>query len=348
MKKFKKAMAIMLIFSLLFAVTACSGGGEETSGSSEAGGDVKVEQTFTLAMDSAEDTVTYLFGEKFSELVSEKTDGRIKIDVYANASLGSDKEITEGIQAGNVDFVVQTTAPQVNFVPEVAVFDIPHLFKDLETARTVLDSPFFDTIAQKYEDAGIKLLAYSDQGFRVMTSNKKVEKVKDLSGVKIRTMENPYHIEYWKSVGANPTPMTWGEVYTGLQQGTIDAQENPYEAFVASKIQEQQKYVIHTNHILHILSLTTNPNTFNSLSEEDQNTILEAAKEAKQWSREQADARLEERQKICEDAGLEITDLDPAVIDELSQKASSVEKSIRKAVGDELVDSLLSEVEKAQ
>jgi tripartite ATP-independent transporter DctP family solute receptor len=353
MRKFKKFISLSLSLVLLaVSLAGCSGGNggsksggaEPTSGNSTSSAETKI---YNLAIDSPEDTVTYLFADKFAELVNEKTNGSIKIDVYSNGTLGGDREILESVQNGDIAFVVQNTAPQVNFVPELAVFDLPNLFVNAQVARTVLDGPFFDTIAKKYEENNIKLLAYADQGFRTMTSNIKVEKIDDFQGQKIRTMENPYHLEYWKALGANPTPMAFAEVYIGLQQGTIDAQENPYEVIVSAKLYEQQKYVINTNHLLHLLALVGSPQVFDSLTAEEQQAVLDAAQEAKVWAREQADARVQDRVNIITSSGSEIVDLSDELKAEMAARAEGVYSTIKGAVGDELVESLLNEVEKA-
>jgi TRAP-type C4-dicarboxylate transport system substrate-binding protein len=222
------------------------------------------------------------------------------------------------------------------------------IYPDAKTARTVLDGPFFDTMAKVYEESGFKILGFADQGFRTLTTNKKVQTLADLKGQKIRTMENPNHIEFWKSLGANPTPMAWGEVYIGLQQGAIDGQENPYEVIAANKIYEQQKYVINTNHMLHTLTLITNPALYNGLTPEEQKILDEAATEAKIFAREQADARLADRAKIITDNGAEILDIAPEVRAEMQAKADSAYDLIRSKIGDELVDGLLKAVAEAK
>ncbi|NLX61292.1 MAG: TRAP transporter substrate-binding protein [Tissierellia bacterium] len=331
MRKFITFILIFCISSLVLA--ACNNGDADNS-----------TYSFELAMDSPEDTVTYLFGKKFAELVEEKSKGKIKITVYSSGQLGGDREICESVQNGDIAFVVQNTAPQVNFVPELAVFDLPNLFPNTEVARKVLDGPFFDTIAEKYEESNIKLLAYADQGFRVMTTNKKIETIEDFKGQKIRTMENPYHLAYWEALGANPTPMAFAEVYLGLQQGTIDAQENPYEVIVANRFYEQQKYIINTNHLIHLISLITNLQLFNDLPEEDQQIILEAAEEAKVWAREQADLRVESRINTIIENGAEIIELDDKLKGEMAVRANIVYTKIRSEIGDELVDSILKAV----
>ena len=215
-------------------------------------------------------------------------------------------------------------------------------------ARKVLDSAFFDTMDKIYADAGIKLLGFADQGFRTLTTNKKVETLADFNGQKIRTMENPNHVEFWKSLGANPTPMAFGEVYIALQQGAIDGQENPYEVIAANKLYEQQKYVINTNHILHTLTLISNLELYNTLSPEDQKIFDEAVAEAKVFARQQTDARLADRAKIITDAGSQILDITPELRAQMQEKAQSTYALIRANVGDELVDELLNAVEAAQ
>lgn len=341
MKNFKKIISLGLVLVLLLAV-GCTG---KTEVNSDAKGD---KHKFDLAIDSPEDTVTYLFAEQFKKLLEEKSNGDIEVNLYSNGQLGGDREIAESVQSGNIAFVIQNTAPQVNFIPSLAVFDMPSVFPDPATARKALDSQFFEEVGKEYEEAGFKLLALADQGFRAMSSNKKVTSMADFKGQKIRTMENPYHIEYWKALGANPTPMAWAEVYVGLQQGTIDAQENPFEVIVSAKLYEQQKYVINTQHILHLLSLITNPTTFDGLSAEHQKAVIEAASESKDWARNKADERVADRIKIMEDNGVEIIDLDAAVLDEMGVSAEVVYQTIRKNIGDNLVDSLLNAVKESK
>ena len=178
-------------------------------------------------------------------------------------------------------------------MPDVAVFDMPAVFETIDEVREHVDNPdFLSMMQQVYGDAGYVLLGYADQGFRVMTTNRNVQSISDFKGQKIRTMENSYHMAYWKNLGASPTPMTFSEVYIGLQQGTIDAQENPYEVIVSNKLYEQQDYVVETNHLPHLISLIVSEEFFASLTEKQQQIIREAADTAKEYAREQSDACL--------------------------------------------------------
>ncbi len=181
--------------------------------------------TLYAACDSGADTVTAKFMRDFAKRVEEKSGGKIKVETYSDSQVGGDSEIFEACQGGNISFVFQATSPQVSFIPEAAVLDAPMAFDNIEIARKVLDGELFEKLKKYYSEKGVELLGIADQGFRETTSNKRIEKLSDFKGLKIRTMENPYHIKFWKALGANPTPMSYSEVYIGLQQGTIDAQE---------------------------------------------------------------------------------------------------------------------------
>ena len=137
-----------------------------------------------------------------------------------------------------------------------------------EVREKVDDEKFYSLIEKVYEKGGFHLLGYADQGFRVMSMNKKIQSLSDFKGQKIRTMENSFHIDFWKALKASPTPMTFSEVYIGLQQGTIDAEENPYEVIVSNRLYEQQKYIVETNHLPHLISLIVNDDFFKLLSGE--------------------------------------------------------------------------------
>ena len=220
-------------------------------------------------------------------------------------------------------------------------------FPNIEVARKVLDGPLLDKLKECHAKQNIKLYGYADQGFREMTSNKKIEKIEDLKGVKIRTMSNPNHIEFWKAVGANPTPMNFGELYIGLQQGVVVAQENPIEATVAAKLYEQQKYIITTNHIIHALSLIGSPAIIDKFPEDLQQIIDESAKEAIEYARKVADERVEGRLKIVRDSGTEIIEFNQQLYDDMKATGQPLYDSISKKIGKDLVDLLIEEVKKA-
>lgn len=303
------------------------------------------EQRFAypLATGSPEDTVTQIYAEKFAEEVDRLSDGRIKIQVYPNSVLGGDRELLESCYDGDIPFVVQNTAPQVNFIPDTAVFDIPCAFGTLEEVReTVDDEQFMELMQESYRNEGYELLGYSDQGFRVMSTNKAVEDFSDFKGQKIRTMENSYHIDFWKALHANPTPMSYSEVYIGLQQHTIDAQENPYEVIVSNRLYEQQDYVVETNHLPHLISLIVSEDFFQGLSGEDQEILTRAQKFAQEYSRNASDERIAEKIEVIEKSGTKIITLDESVRQDMIDASAPVYEEIEDVVSAEILDAYLN------
>lgn len=294
------------------------------------------EHTWILATASPKDTVTQIYADKFAEEVNRLSGGELTIEVYANSSLGGDTELMESVMYGDIPFVVQNTAPQVSYLPRLCLFDLPCVFADISELHKVLDNEeFMKKINSIYEEKGITLLGMSDQNFRVMTSNVNINELKDFSGIKIRTMENPYHISFWSSIGSNPTPMAFSEVYIGLQQNTIDAQENPYEVIVSNNFYEQQDYVIQTNHLPHLLSLITNKEFLEGLTTEQQYIIKEAAATARDYSREQALKRADERIEVCQKGGAQIIPLSDELRTQMREASKTLYEQIRNAVDDD-------------
>ena len=298
--------------------------------------------SWPLATASPEDTVTQIFAEKFAEEVADLSDGKMKIQVYANSTLGGDRDLLETCSDGDIPFVVQNTAPQVSFMSDLAVFDLPCVFDSLDDCRKKIDDPeFYSLISDVYTDGGYHLLGMADQGFRVMSTNKPVNSFADFKGQKIRTMENSYHLAFWKALGANPTPMSFSEVYIGLQQHTIDAQENPYEVIVSNNLYEQQDYVVETNHLPHLISLIVNDEFFKALPEDEQDIITEAAKLATEYAREQSDARIADRVATIEESGTQIITLSDETRADIRKAAESVYESIRKVIKPEIYETYM-------
>ena len=259
--------------------------------------------------------------------------------VYPNSVLGGDRELLESCYDGDIPFVIQNTAPQVSFIDDTAVFDSPCIFSDINDVRETVDNPQFLTKMQEsYREAGFELLGYADQGFRVMSSNKSVEEFSDFKGQKIRTMENPYQLAFWQSLKANPTPMSFSEVYIGLQQNTIDAQENPYEVIVSNRLYEQQDYVIETYHVPHLISLIVSESFFLELSTEEQQILIEAQEIAKEYAREQSDLRIDERIELIKESGTQILTIDEETRSQMIEASEKVYEQIQKVVDPEIYE----------
>ncbi len=304
---------------------------------------------YPLATASPEDTVTQIYAEKFAEEVDRLSGGSIKIQVYANSTLGGDRELLESCKDGDIPFVVQNTAPQVTFMPDLAIFDVPCAFEDLDECRKVLDDPEFSSlISSVYEKGGYQLLGVADQGFRIMSTNKPVKEIGDFKGQKIRTMENPFHLAFWKSIGANPTPMSFAEVYIGLQQHTIDAQENPYEVIVSNRLYEQQDYVVETNHLPHLITLIMNDEFFKGMPEENQRILREAAATATEYARQASDDRIADRVKTIEDSGTKILKIDEETYRAIVDASAEVRDSIKDKVDSEVYNTFIECIGKYQ
>lgn len=168
----KKLLALLLSLAMALSLAACGGG--ETA-QQEPGGDAAGETySFSVGTNTAEDSVNHLLAAKFKELIEDRSDGAVTVTLYENGALGGDAELTESCIAGSVDFIVGMTGSLVNYIPEAALFDLPNVFPDLETAREVLDGPILAELQAAYEAGGLKLFGYADSGFRVMTSSKAV------------------------------------------------------------------------------------------------------------------------------------------------------------------------------
>ena len=303
--------------------------------------DTSGKQTYAwpLATCSTEDTITHVFAQTYAEEVERLSGGEMEIQVYPQSTLGGDRELMESCKDGDIPFVVQSPAPQVSFMPELCVFDTPCVFDDIEEARAAIDDPeFFSVIQGIYEDAGYQILGMADQCFRVMTSSEPFTGMESFKGQKIRTMENTYHIQFWNAVGASPTPMTFSEVYIGLQQGTIDAQENAYELIVSAKLYEQQEVLVQTNAVPDYITLIVSDDFFRDLDKEQQQIVREAAAIAQEKARESADERREQREEELAAEGMEIVEIDQQTWEEMQEACQPVYENIRKQAGDELVD----------
>lgn len=336
MNLLKKCMAILLSGFMVCNLVGCS---QQTSNEEQ-------RYAWPLGTSSPEDTVTQIYAEKFAKEVLKLSDGKMKIQVYPNSVLGGDRELLESCSDGDIPFVVQNTAPQVTFMSDIAVFDMPRVYNDIDDVRAAVDNPaFLSKIEKVYNKGGYQLLGYADQGFRVMSTNKKINTIDDFKGQKIRTMENSYHMAFWKALGASPTPMTFSEVYIGLQQGTIDAEENPFEVIVSNKLYEQQNYVVETNHLPHLISLIVSDDFMQGLTKEQRQIIYDAADTAKAYARKQSDQRIASRIKTIEDSGTEIVKLDQTTQTEMDKRAETVYTSIRKDVDNDLIDLYMNQKE---
>lgn len=228
--------------------------------------------------------------DTFAKEVEKRTQGRYKIQTFYNGALGGERESIEAVQLGTQELAYSSTGPVPNFVPETKILDVPFLFRDKAHARAVLDGPIGDELLKKFEPKGFKALAWAENGFRHMTNSKRdVKAPEDLKGLKMRTMENPVHITAYKALGIITTPMAFPEVFTALQQGTVDGQENPLSVIISAKFDQVQKHLSLTGHVYSPAIFVMNKAAFDKLSDADKQAFIEAAKEGTKANRAKVD-----------------------------------------------------------
>lgn len=334
--KLIKALAILGVCAISFNLMGCGDSGKKES---SAGSEDKT-YSFKLAHVNNPKHPYNLGSKKFAELVEKKTNGHVKIEVYDSGTLGNENDIIEQVQMGSIHFGLVASAPFANTVPEMYVFDLPFLFKNRAAAYKVLDGDIGKGILKKLDGQGMIGLGFWENGFRHISNNKhKVVTPADLSGLKIRTMENKIHMESFKAMGAVPTPMAWSEVFTGLQQGTIDGMENSPVIYSTNAFYEVQKYLSETGHFYSPSVFFCNKEVFNSLPEKYQKAIIEAEKEARDYERKSHEKMDNEAIKVLKEHGMEITEVDKDV---WRKSCEPVYQKFRNQIGGKLIDDILN------
>ena len=274
----------------LLSATGCGG----SSGGSSGGG----KQKMLLAHNKDAGNPSSLGAKRFAKLVQERTNGRITVQVQGSGQLGSDTETLQSVQSGSLALTANSQGPLATVVKQVALFGLPFLFSEPQQAYKVVDGAVGEKMSKlvEQEGQGLMLLSWWDNGLREVTNNvRPISEPKDLRGIKIRTPEDSMTIDIFEALGANPNPLDFNELYTALQQGTVDAQENPLPNIASSKLQEVQKYLSFTNHKYETTPLLISQSTWNQLSSKDQKAIRSAAEDAKKFQR---DSFLEQTQEL--------------------------------------------------
>jgi len=283
------------------------------------------ERTFKFALQNPKGHPLEMGAQKFAELVAAKSGGKLKVNVFAGGTLGGDAQNVSALQGGTIDFVMLNSGILAQQVKDFEVFDFPFMFANAKEADAVLDGPFGQKLHAKLADKGIIGLAYTELGFRNLTNSKRaINKVEDLAGLKLRVIPNAINIDWVKSVGANPTPMAFPEVYAGLEQGAIDGQENPLSVILANKFFEVQKNLALTNHQYNPQSIIFSKKVWDTLSDADHKVLKDAAVEAAAYerkvNREKAAGDLDALKK----AGMQVTELSAAEQAKLRDKFKPV------------------------
>ncbi len=292
----KKGKLLCLTLSVLMSIGLLTGCGSDKK---EAGSGSSKATVMKIGHVEPEDRSTHKALLNFKKNVEERSKGSIKIEIYPNGALGGDVQLTEAVATGSLDMALPSTSVLTTYTDEFGVLDMPYIFKSSQAAFNALDGDVGKELAEKVKSKGIDILGYSYNGPRSTTSKvKPIEKPEDLQGLKMRVMESPIFIDYYKTLGANPTPMSFTELYTGLQQGTVEAQENPPSLTFANKFYEVQKYSSIDEHVHNFLAFMMNDAKFKSLSADDQKLLQE---EAKKCVDEQRKMELKDNEKAIKD-----------------------------------------------
>ena len=290
----KKAKFMALTMSLLLSIgelAGCGGGTAENKG-----GDAV---TLKIGHVEPEDRSTHKALLNFKKKVEDRSKGHLKIEIYPNGALGGDVQLTESVATGTLDMALPSTSVLTTYNEEFGILDMPYLFKDAKAAFAAMDGDVGKELAEKIKSKGVDVLCYSYNGPRSTTSKvKPIVTPEDFKGLKMRVMESPIFIDYYKTLGANPTPMSFTELYTGLQQGTVEAQENPPSLTFANKFYEVQKYSSIDEHVHNFLPFLINDKKFKSLSADEQKILQE---EAQAYAKEQRDIELKDNEKAIKD-----------------------------------------------
>ncbi|MFZ7101602.1 MAG: TRAP transporter substrate-binding protein [Peptococcaceae bacterium] len=334
-----------LLITTSFGITGCSSEKKEVSkDTGDAEQQPREKITIKLGHPYDEKQPLHQGTVKFAEIVAQKTNGNVEIKIFPNSTLGSSRDLVEGLELGTIDMGLVPTTNVASFYKPIDIFYFPFIFRDREHAYKVADGP----IGQKlYEgllnEKGIRTLAMFESGFRTITNSKKpIHTPADFSGIKMRIVDSPINLATFKALGANGSPMAISEVFTALQQGTVDGQDNPIGNVYAYGFYEVQKYITLTEHQWAGIMLMINDKTWNKIPDDYQKVIAEAAKEAEAWQRKEINAKEEEFLEIMQKAGMEVIQLTPEEKAMFQEKMKAVWDEFQDSVGKDIVDEVVN------
>ncbi len=303
----KKLLAVMVTLSMALSLAACGSSSSESAadttaststGSTSATLNPTPEDPLVLKLGhmGSETNPMMRYTNNFKDKLEELTDGAITVEVYGDKVLGSDREMLEQVQSGTLDMSVNTTSVLSNFIPEYATLDLPYLLSDWDQCYAFMNSDIYTDLLAEGTDSGITTLSLAGRGFRHVTTNDKpIRNLDDINGLKIRVIESSVFVDTFEAFGASPQAMSFGEVITALQQGTIDGHENSYAIIQQEHVYEVQNTISETAHMFAFFDMVINTDLLNSLPEDMQEAIHTAALEA---GLEETQAEQEEEQEV--------------------------------------------------
>lgn len=292
--------------------------------------------------DTIENHLQY-YGVQFRDIIAEKSNGAIEVQIYPSSQIGGERDLMEGMQIGTIDMAMCTGVNIGTFYHEYMLYDLPYFFASLEEGYKVMDSIGLDINQRMYENIGVKVLSNGIGGFRNIGNNvRPIRKVADLQGIKIRTPEQTLYMETFKLLGANPTPMAWAEVFTGLQQGTIDAFEAPTSVQASHRMFEVAKYFSETRHLFSPIAMMMAGTLWDSLDAETQKLFSECALEAAVRQRAYvAEIEVKQLQMMIANGTQANSDVD---FKEFRSKMDPIYTMFRDKIGGKLMDAAMAKL----
>lgn len=326
----KKFLALLMALSMVLTMAACGG---EKATTSDTGSKPATSTTDTSPAGTPEYTIIFATNSaadlenpqnvgtyKFKELVEERSNGRIEVECHINGALGGAREIVEGVQLGTITMGDVENGPMDSFVQSAALWNLPYLFTSLDEVHAIQASDIGKDIQAGFENVGIKHLAFNDGGFRYFTNSKHpISTVADFKGLKIRVMESPIYIGMVEALGASAVPMAFSELYTGLQQGTVDGQENPLDLIYAQSYFEVQDYLSLSEHLYYPRQHIMNLDFFNSLPEDLQTIVQECSIEACEYQNNYFVEYTAKMLDALKEKGMQVSDFDKAAAQEATK-----------------------------
>lgn len=344
----KKVLVAVMVMIMAFAMTACGGSGGD--GDAAGGDEYTADNPLVFKVAHVESTDTFIHQslEKWKEYVEEQSEGRISVELYPNGELGGDEDIIQSILMDDVHMTIASASTLSPFDNKLSLLDLPFLFDNYEQMNKAINGGLGELYGQWMEESGFKCMGFQYDGARGLSNSKRpVAKLEDMKGLKVRVMQNDLYISLFKALGANPTPMSFNDLYTALQQGTVDGQDNSAMLTYTNNFYEVQDYYSTIETVFCNAVIITHKDFMEAIPEDLYAIMEEGAQEyLVKWQREQASGAEEDYLKKLDENGCAVTYIEDKT--EFKEAVQGIYEEYRELVGDEVIDQVLELAEAAK
>lgn len=337
----RKKLILLLVAVLVSLLAACTNSqSEEANGAGENAYVIKIGHAAAINH----------FGQKsferFQEIVETNSNGKIEVEIYPASELGGEREMLEMLLMGEITMMAPASAPLDAVTKYMAAWDLPYLFSNYETAHKVLDSEVGQYVLDSMSDKGLVGIAYWENGFRHLTNNiKPVTNVAEMSGLKMRTLENPMQIKAWSLTGADAAPLAFNQVYDALKSKQFDAQETPLSLMYSMKFQEVQRHLTLTGHTYSPWPVVLNKNFYDKLPEDLQKVVYDAVIEVRDYNRQLSKEDEQKSLQLLKQEGMEVIELSEEQKQQFKQAMNEIYADVKADVGEEFYNKLMNAVQ---